>query len=126
MPKRPVKTQASSTRAASGAFAGSFRSSSPAFGFGTPSSPLSYVSEPPDLSSISDPNVVVAFKNLSKKDSTTKAKAVEELQAYVSASSEQIEEAILETWVRGHPPVHTHLIVMKMCLLDQFLPSYLH
>jgi hypothetical protein len=102
MPKRPVRTQASSTRAASGAFGAGFGSSSPAPAFGTATSPLTYVSEPPDLSSISNPNVVVAFKNLSKRDGTTKAKALEELHTHVSDPSGQLEESILDTWVREH------------------------
>jgi E3 ubiquitin-protein ligase listerin len=97
MSKRQFKTQASSSRAASGTFGGGFGTST----FGTTSSLLSYVAEPPDLSLISDPNVVVTFKNLSKKDSTTKAKALEDLQKYVT-SSEQIEDAILEAWVGSH------------------------
>jgi hypothetical protein len=70
-------------------------------GFGASSSQLAYVSEPPDLSSISDPNVVVYFRNLSKKDGTTKTKALEELQAYVSSLQAPLEESVLETWVRG-------------------------
>ncbi|KAG9969335.1 hypothetical protein KCU78_g24036, partial [Aureobasidium melanogenum] len=52
---------------------------------------------------ISDPNVGVAFKNLTKKDSTTKAKALEELQQYVSAPDQQIEDAVLEAWVKLYP-----------------------
>ena len=67
-------------------------------------SPLSYIYEPPDLSAIEEPNVVVAFKNLQKKDSTTKAKALEDLQLYVQYLSEKkdgLEDAILEAWV-GH------------------------
>ena len=126
MPKRPVKTQASSTRAASGAFGGGFGSPSPAATFGKPSSPLTYVSEPPDLSSISDPNVVVAFKNLSKKDSTTKAKALEELQSYVSSSSGNIEDSVLEAWVRKHPACTIDIIVIKLCPPDHILSSHIH
>ena len=66
---------------------------------------LSYVYEPPDLSAFSDPNVGVAFKNLQKKDGTTKAKALEDLQAYVSSlrpESGEVEEVMLTAWVR-HP-----------------------
>jgi len=98
MSKRQFKPQASSSRAVSGAFGSGFGST--AFGttgFGAASSLLSYIAEPPNLSSISDPNVVVAFKNLAKKDSTTKSKALEDLQAYVSSS--EVEEAVLEAWV---------------------------
>src|SRR5437660_11850026 len=38
---------------------------------GRPPSTLSYFADLPDISSISNPNVVVFFKNLFKKDSTT-------------------------------------------------------
>lgn len=96
--KKAFKPQASSARSFGGTgFGGGFGST----GFGVSSSPLSWIGEPPDLSNISDPNVGVAFKNLTKKDSTTKAKALEELQQYVSAPDQQIEEAVLEAWVRS-------------------------
>lgn len=66
---------------------------------------LSYLTEPPDLSSISDANVVVSLKNLQKKDATTKAKALEELVAYVQAHPHErdggAEEPVLEAWVRA-------------------------
>ncbi|KAG9844386.1 hypothetical protein KCV05_g9633, partial [Aureobasidium melanogenum] len=95
--KKAFKPQASSARSFGGTgFGGGFGAS----GFGVSSSPLSWIGEPPDLSNISDPNVGVAFKNLTKKDSTTKAKALEELQQYVSAPDQQIEDAVLEAWVR--------------------------
>ncbi|KAH7353820.1 hypothetical protein B0T11DRAFT_121007 [Plectosphaerella cucumerina] len=93
-------------------FGGAGAFSSPARGFGgfssqSTSSGLSYLVEPPDLSSISDANVVVSFKNLLKKDATTKTKALEELVAYVQAHPfEQeggTEEAILEAWVQVYP-----------------------
>src|ERR1700743_1731322 len=94
MSKRQFKSQASSGRASSalGGFGGS------TFG-GSRSSTLSYVQEPPEYSSIDDPNVVVAFKNLSKKDGTTKAKALEDLQAYVEPSHVEISDPFLDTWV---------------------------
>lgn len=94
MSKRQFKSQASSGRAR-GAFGGF---GSPGFATGQ-SSILSYVQEPPDYSSISDPKIVVAFKNLSKKDGTTKAKALEDLQAFVNPSDTEITEAFLEAWV---------------------------
>ncbi|CAD0107320.1 unnamed protein product, partial [Aureobasidium uvarum] len=94
--KKAFRPQASSARSTGGsAFGGGFG----ATGFGVSSSPLSWIGEPPDLSNISDPNVGVAFKNLTKKDSTTKAKALEELQQYVSAPDQQIEEPVLEAWL---------------------------
>ncbi|KAG7124989.1 E3 ubiquitin-protein ligase listerin like [Verticillium longisporum] len=70
---------------------------------------LSYLTEPPDFSSISDANVGVAFKNLLKKDATTKTKALEELVAYVRAHPHEqhggAEEAILEAWVQVYPRI---------------------
>lgn len=125
MSKRQIKAQASSSRAALGAFGSGFGSTSTS-AFGTTSSPLSYVTEPPDLSSISDPNVVVAFKNLSKKDSTTKAKALEDIQTYVSSLSGQVEEAVLEAWV-GLLLGCTYLANSNFGFLsDQDLSSYIH
>ncbi|CAD6588972.1 MAG: hypothetical protein ASARMPRED_003848 [Alectoria sarmentosa] len=110
MSKKAFKSQASSSRAASGAFGGDgtvFGSGTGASAFGAvPSSPLSYVYEPPDLSGFSDPNVGVAFKNLQKKDGTTKAKALEDLQTYVSsleAETGGVEEVILMAWAKIYP-----------------------
>ena len=106
MSKKAFKSQASSSRAVSGAFGAdvtAFGSSTNHTSFGSiPSSPLSYVYEPPDLSGFSDPNVGVAFKNLQKKDGTTKAKALEEIQAYVlslGADIGGVEEVMLTAWV---------------------------
>lgn len=103
MSKKLFKSQASSSRAVSGAFApqdGSLGAFGGAFG-AVPSSLLSYVYEPPDLSTISEPNVIVAFKNIQKKDSITKAKALEELHRYVSGldPKQGLEDAVLEPWV---------------------------
>lgn len=96
MSKRQFKSHASSGRA--GATFGGFGAS--AFGT-TQSSVLSYVQEPPDYSTISDANTAVAFKNLSKKDETTKSKAVEDLQTFVTSSDVEIEDGFLEAWVGG-------------------------
>ncbi|MCJ1473647.1 hypothetical protein MMC13_002298 [Lambiella insularis] len=106
MSKKQFKSQASSSRAISSTFAdttGTFGNST--FG-AAPASPLSYVYEFPDLSRISEPNVVVAFKNLQKKDGTTKAKALEDLQAYViseKVGEEGVESPVLETWINLYP-----------------------
>ncbi|KAI4278073.1 MAG: hypothetical protein LQ337_001296 [Flavoplaca oasis] len=107
MSKKQFKYQASSSRAASGLFTaadGAFGSSTQGGGmFGAvSSSPLSYVYEPPDLTSISEPNTVVAFKNLQKKDSTTKAKALEDLLKSVS-SGKSFEDAALDAWIKVYP-----------------------
>lgn len=69
-------------------------------GFGTHhTSTLSYLAEPPSLSTVSDPNVVVLLKNILKKDSITKARALEDLVAHVQKSPEDIEDAVLDIWV---------------------------
>jgi hypothetical protein len=119
MSKRQFKSQASSTRAATGGTFGGFGSS-------TAGSTLSYLTEPPNLSSITDANVIVEFKNLSKKDGTTKAKALEDLRAYVQSHPYEqgggTEEPILEAWVRllcsGY--VFCNLIVIG--IIGQILP----
>jgi E3 ubiquitin-protein ligase listerin len=72
-------------------------------------SSLSYVAELPDLSSISDATVVVSFKSLLKKDSTTKARGLEDLVSYVQAHPYEKnggpEKAILEAWVGLYPRI---------------------
>lgn len=102
------KSQASSARAASGAFGGAFGQGDSGFGSasttfgGVATSHLSYVYEPPDLSGFSDPNIAVAFKNLQKKDAITKSKALEDLQNYFgSLEKDGTEEKVLEAWVRS-------------------------
>lgn len=97
MSKRVFKSQASSGRLPTSGFGG-FGGS--AFG-SSQSSVLSYIQEAPDYSGISDANVVVAFKNLSKRDATTKAKALEDLLATFGASDATVEEGLLEAWVRS-------------------------
>ena len=130
MSKKQFRSQASSSRAVSGAFGapdgglssgGAFGSPS-SFGTTSSSSPLSYIYEPLDLSNISAPNVVVAIKNLQKKDSTTKSKALEELQAYVTSLSVvqgEVEGSVLEVWV-GLLWRNLYLfsmVIMPSCLL---------
>ncbi|KAF7561929.1 hypothetical protein G7046_g2214 [Stylonectria norvegica] len=93
----------SATRPFDGGRAGGFG------GFGAPDSgsSLSYLTEPPSFSAVSDPNVVVSLKNILKKDSTTKAKALEDLVAYAQAhpydNEGGVEEAVLEVWVQVYP-----------------------
>lgn len=86
------------------AFGTSIRSTFGAFSSQSPVSNLSYIAEPPDLSGVSDRNVVVSFKNLLKKDSTTKAKALEDLVEYVKLHPYEqnggAEDPILDAWVR--------------------------
>lgn len=127
MSKRQFKSQASSSRAVSSALPSRTQ------GFGglggaTPGhslslsiySPLSYVAEPPDFSDISDSTLVVALKNLSKKDSTTKAKALEELEDYVLARGPEtggVEDALLEAWVGFHKMYISVSLVMAYSFL---------
>lgn len=87
------------------AVSATFGHSASPHGFGLPSafgsaaaSQLSYISEPPDLSAVSDPPTVVLLKLLSKNDETTKSKALEELQTKVANLSE-VEEPLLAAWV---------------------------
>jgi len=99
---KKFKLQASSARAASAAFGPNHFGSGTTASFQTASSPLSYIAELPDLSGISKPELVVVFKNLGKRDSTTKEKALEELQEYLAApatSEAGIEAELLDAWV---------------------------
>lgn len=78
-------------------------------GFGAPggTGTLSYLAEPPSFSAVSDPNVVVSLKNLLKKDSTTKTKALEDLLGHVQARPFEkdggVEDAILDVWTGIYP-----------------------
>ncbi|KAF2717089.1 hypothetical protein K431DRAFT_316027 [Polychaeton citri CBS 116435] len=117
MNRKQFRSQASSGRVGGfGGFGGS--------GLGSSStSLLSYIQEPPNFSDVSDANVVVCFKNLSKKDSTTKAKALEDLQTHVSGN--EVEEAVLEIWVKLFPRLSidsarrvrqlTHIVNGQIC-----------
>ncbi|KAK5991474.1 E3 ubiquitin-protein ligase listerin [Cladobotryum mycophilum] len=80
-------------------------------GFGVPegTGSLSYLAEPPSLSAVTDPNVVVSLKNVLKKDSTTKSKALEDLllhaQAHPFEKDGGVEEAILDVWAQIYPRI---------------------
>lgn len=127
MSKRQFKSQASSSRAVFGNGAGFG-----GFGSGATRSTLSYLTEPPNLSSISDPNVVVAFKNLLKKDSTTKAKGLEDLRLHVlSSPNEQgggVEQSILEAWVRllHLEGKRLQCTILVIYLIGQIISSHLN
>ena len=112
MSKKTFKSQASSNRAISGnALVGGLGG----LGFGLPvtatfsqgtTSVLSYVYEPLDLSDIQDPAIGVSFKNLQKKDSTTKLKALEDLHTYIATSiadKQSLDEAFLRIWTKLFP-----------------------
>ncbi|EQL34360.1 hypothetical protein BDFG_03719 [Blastomyces dermatitidis ATCC 26199] len=107
---KKFKSQASSSRAAFGGFgnsAGAFgKFSTDSMTQGGASSSLSYIAEPPDLSRISQPQLVVSFKNLLKKDTTTKTKALEDLQDFLCAQdtrSESLEDGLIEAWIKIYP-----------------------
>lgn len=103
---KKFKSQASSSRAAAGgfgAFSGSFGGfSTGAFSQAAAPSSLTYVAEPPDLSRIAEPQLVVAFRNLLKRDDITKAKALEDLRDYiltVESRNGTLDDGFLEAWV---------------------------
>ncbi|PWW74572.1 hypothetical protein C7212DRAFT_358891 [Tuber magnatum] len=73
-------------------------------------SPLSYTSEGPDLSVVSDPSMVVLLKLLLKKDETTKSKALEDLQVKI-AGLEDVEDIVLAAWIRLYPRLSTDISV---------------
>ncbi|KAI0830982.1 hypothetical protein F5Y06DRAFT_203044 [Hypoxylon sp. FL0890] len=105
MSRKPAKSRATSGKTFTSSGTSSFGAFSPA----SRGTDLSYLAEPPDLSSISDANVVVSLKNLQKKDATTKAKALEELVTYVQAHPYErdggAEEPILEAWDQLYPRI---------------------
>lgn len=107
MSKYHLKAQASSVRNASlgaSVFGTGFGNAGAAFG--ASASKLSYLADQADVSSLSDPNLVVIFRNLSKKDTTTKAKALEELQAFVAelrGRQEEVDESFLSAWIKVYP-----------------------
>ena len=101
---KKFRSQASSSRAASSAF-GSFGGFSSAFSQGREPSSLTYVTEPPDLSQISEPQLVIAFKNFLKKDEVTRTKSLDDLKDYIStveARSGTLDDGFLEAWVCLH------------------------
>ncbi|CCC11676.1 unnamed protein product [Sordaria macrospora k-hell] len=63
--------------------------------FSSSTASLSYVAPPPDLSSLPQ-DVIVPFKNLLKRDSTTKSKALEEILACVKKSDEPVDDSVID------------------------------
>ncbi len=120
MSRKNFKAQASSARVAGSGFGASPFGGITAFGRVSVSR-LSYVYEPPDLSAISDSSVVIALKNVQKKDSTTKEKALQDLQMYITSGEgkvTQVQDSFLEAWVRR--PLHkiASLIVVDQIVID--------
>lgn len=65
-------------------------------------SALTYIAEPPDLSRITEQQLVIAFKNLQKKDEITRTKALEELRDYIFAIEDRngtLDDGLLNAWV---------------------------
>lgn len=113
MPSRQHKTQAHADRAdALGEFG------TTAFGaFKHSASSTSYLAERPELSGLPDPNLVVSFKNLAKKDDTTRTKALEDVQTYVSnvqAGNSVVDDGFFEAWVSRNVALFP-----RACLLDR-------
>ncbi|TVY89743.1 E3 ubiquitin-protein ligase listerin [Lachnellula willkommii] len=102
MSKNQYKTAASSSRAA---FAPS--TGFGAFGSTAAASKLSYLAELPNLTSISDPNLIVAFRGLRKPDTTTKLRSLGTITAYVeeqgALENGGVEAPVLEAWVHFYP-----------------------
>ncbi|KAI5797690.1 hypothetical protein EDC01DRAFT_613943 [Geopyxis carbonaria] len=65
------------------------------------SSPLGCIVEPPDLSLISDANIVVLVKNLLKKDENTKSKALEDLHSQLKTG--ELDDPVVAIWVQLYP-----------------------
>lgn len=99
---KKFKSQASSSRAAAGAF-GTFGGFSGAFSTqGREPSSLTFVAEPPDLSRISEPQLAIAFKNFLKKDEITRTRALDELKDFIAgveSSGGTLDDGFLEAWV---------------------------
>jgi len=71
-------------------------------GFTTSTTTLSYLTPPPDFSGIPQ-EVVVPFKSLLKKASTTKEKALQDVLSYVQrfeSDGQSLEESVIDTYVR--------------------------
>ena len=99
---KKFKSQASSSRAAASAF-GSFGGFSGGISSeGKEPSALTYIAAPPDLSRIAEQQLVIAFKNLLKKDDVTRLKALEELRDHISAVEKTkgtLDDGFLDAWV---------------------------
>jgi len=132
--KKQYRYQASSGRAASEVPNAAFGTNA----FNTPSSVLSHVYEPPDLSSISDSNVVVYLKGVMKRDGTTKAKALEDIHGFISKENVKIEEGLILAWTALYPRLSidttrrvrqlAHVVTAKIVILcgkriAPYLPS---
>ncbi|CZR66708.1 uncharacterized protein PAC_16609 [Phialocephala subalpina] len=76
------------------------------FGAASSTSRLSFSNPPPDLNQISDSNLIVSFKSLSKKNDTTLARALDDVLSFVKAQPEEkggIEDAVIKAWSELYP-----------------------
>ncbi|KAL2257670.1 hypothetical protein VTK26DRAFT_9328 [Humicola hyalothermophila] len=74
-------------------------------GFATSTTTLSYLSPPPDFSSIPQ-DVVVPFKNLLKKASPTREKALQDIFAYLQSrpsDAQELDDAIIGAYIQLYP-----------------------
>ncbi|KAL2170259.1 hypothetical protein VTG60DRAFT_5035 [Thermothelomyces hinnuleus] len=74
-------------------------------GFRSSSTSLSYLAPPPDFTGIPH-EVVVAYKNLTKKDSTTKEKALQDILVYVQtlgAEGRVPDEPVIDVYIELYP-----------------------
>ncbi|KAL2019864.1 hypothetical protein VTK56DRAFT_9126 [Thermocarpiscus australiensis] len=74
-------------------------------GFATSTTTLSYLTPPPDFSGIPQ-EAVVSFKNLLKKASTTKEKALQDILVYLQgrqSDPEALEESVITAYVELYP-----------------------
>ena len=100
MSKRPYKVQASSTRVAFGTPSLLQNvSATSSVGQGSHASQLSYLVEPPSVDQVSDSRLVVLLKNLSKRDGTTKAKALDDILGHIASSKIETDDSVVEAWV---------------------------
>ncbi|GAB1319691.1 E3 ubiquitin-protein ligase listerin [Madurella fahalii] len=74
-------------------------------GFATSSTTLSYLTPPPDYSAIPQ-EVVVPFKNLAKKASATKEKALQDILVYLQSlpsDAQALDESVIDAYVELYP-----------------------
>ncbi|KAI5950862.1 hypothetical protein KGF54_003936 [Candida jiufengensis] len=67
---------------------------------------LNYFTNQPDISTISNSDLTVIFKSLTKKDPKTKEKALNDLLSFVNEQNlNEFDEATLDCWVQLYPKV---------------------
>ncbi|KAI5963457.1 uncharacterized protein KGF55_002337 [Candida pseudojiufengensis] len=67
---------------------------------------LNYFTNQPDITKITNPDLIVIFKSLSKKDPKTKEKALQELLSFIKDQDPKIfDDPILQCWVQLYPKI---------------------